>query len=471
MRRPANKTLFNEFQYVKKFRDSEIELENITGNLPEVAFIFPDNYKIASSSLAWSWIQRLLSLNKVSIHRFFYENWFRKFYSLEKQTPIDEYPIWMFTIQFENNLINIADMLVKKNIPLKSTERTAHHPLIIIGGPVTFFNHHLLEEIADFVFIGDLEPEAEQFADAILEYIRTKNPESFRRIGGIYSLKYKKTHYRKYNGTLSPVPHSHYITPYSTFPNKLLIEIGRGCIWRCAFCVTGYTKKPVKFAEIDEVKHIIEKYHEKEFGFISATITDYPYLSNLLEYIKNKDIKFSVSSLRVDKLDKNLVYLLRKSNQQSFTLAPEGISQKLRNAMLKDIDTESIFNALRIGIEVGFESVKLYYIVGLGEDESDYIEFFEFLQEVQRLGYKQIALSINPLVPKPKTPFEKKKIVDKKTYDEIVKRIRKNLPRNIKANFESYKEAQLQYELAHLKGAQTVDFLKRYLKLYYSNLS
>lgn len=466
MRRPRSEEAFREYSYVKKFRDSEIELKDISGNLPKVAFIFPDSYNIASSSLAWSWIQQLLSHHGIGVHRFFYEPWFEKFYSLEDQRPIDEYPVWLFTFQFENNLLNIADMLIKKNIPLKASKRSDYHPLIIIGGPVTLFNHKIVEEIADFIFIGDLECSADKFAQVLNEYIKTGKCEQFKLINELYSKKFHKLSYTKCQGALSPVPHSHYVTSHSAFPNKLLIEIGRGCIWRCAFCVTGYTKKPVKFANLDDVLEIFEKYPDKEFGLISATITDYPYLSQLLEYIEKKDIKFSVSSMRVDKINKQLISLLKRSDRQSFTIAPEGISQKMRDVMMKDITTEEIFNGLILGREVGFEHVKLYYIVGFEEEgEDDYTEFFNFLVEVQKLGYKQITLSVNPLVPKPLTPFEGRKIIDKKTYDEITKKIRKNLPKSVKADFESYKESKLQYDIAYLQGNDTIEFLKEYFRI------
>jgi len=62
---------------------------------------------------------------------------------------------WLFTFQFENDLRNIADLLIKRGIPLNASDRENYHPLIIIGGPVNLFNVEILSDIADLLFVGD----------------------------------------------------------------------------------------------------------------------------------------------------------------------------------------------------------------------------------------------------------------------------------------------------------------------------
>ncbi|ABS60028.1 MULTISPECIES: B12-binding domain-containing radical SAM protein [Fervidobacterium] len=468
MRKPRDAESFREYEYILKFKKSEKILKDISGNLPKVAFIFPNNYEIASGSLAWSWIQQLLSQQGIGVERFFYEKWFKKFYSLESQIPIDEFPVWLITFQFENDLLNIADILIKKGIPLKANERNEYHPLIIIGGPTTLFNYKIVEEIADLVFIGDIECSITQFSEALKYYIDSRLVDKFLDVNEIYSKKFGKIKFSKCFGTLFPVPHSHYVSSMSSFKNKMLIEIGRGCIWRCAFCVTGYTKKPVKFAKIDDIVEIFEKYknNEIEYGLISATITDYPYLDELLDYVEKNKVKFSVSSMRIDKVNERLLRVLKETNQYSFTVAPEGISQKIRDVMMKDMSTDDIINGLILGRKVGFDSVKLYYIIGLEEeDEKDYNDFFEFIKEVQKMGYKNITLSINPLVPKPMTPFEKRNMISKKEYENRMLKIKKSLPKNVKADFESYKESFIQYEIAYLSGEDVIYYIAKFFPI------
>ncbi|MEJ5257807.1 MAG: radical SAM protein [Fervidobacterium sp.] len=461
MRRPRDSESFKEYNFVLNYQKSEAEIFKLKGNLQKVALIFPNSYKIASGSLAWSWIQNLLTKNNLNVQRFFYEDWFSKFYSLEEQVPIDEFQIWLFTFQFENDLINIARMLKKKGIPLSFQQRESYHPIIIIGGPVTLFNHRIVEDIADFVFIGDLECCSNQFSEALSLDNKEEIENNLLKIPQIYSKKYRKTNYENCIGNLSPIPMAHYITPHSPFKNKLLIEIGRGCIRRCAFCVTGYTKKPVKFAKLDDFIETLDRFKHHEFGLISATITDYPYLDELLDYIENNEIRFSVSSMRVDKVNEKLLKLLRITDHHSFTVAPEGISQKMRDIMLKDLSTEQIVKGLEIGRKVGFENVKFYYIIGLEEEtEEDYKELIEFLNQVLKLGYKEVSVSINPLVPKLSTPFANRKMIDKKEYEKRTAYIKKSVPKGVKLNFESYKSMKIQYEISHLNGNESIRYVQ-----------
>jgi len=461
MRRPRDEESFKEFNYVSKIFKDEKLISQIPGNLPKVALIFPNDYEVASSSLAWSWIEQLLANRGIGVERFFYEPWFKRFYSVEEQRPIDEFSTWLFTFQFENDLRNIADLLIKRGIPLNASDRENYHPLIIIGGPVNLFNVEILSDIADLLFVGDLECAIDQVSQALMNDNKFESIKEMLKIPQVYSKVHGKENFKNCQGTLDIVPFSHFTTPHSVFKNKLLVEIGRGCIRRCAFCVTGYTKKPVKFANAESVIEIFRKYKTEEFGLISATITDYPYLNTLLDHMERENIKFSVSSMRVDDVNERLLKMLKMTDHKSFTVAPEGISQRIREIMLKDITQEGIFNGLTLGRNVGFEHVKLYYIIGFSEETSeDYREFFWFIDEVNKMGYRKITLSINPLVPKPKTPFEYRKMIDRKDYEERIKYIKKNLQDKAKIYAESYKESFMQYQISRLKGIETIEFIK-----------
>lgn len=463
MRKPRESEAFKEYERVLKFRKSERIMWERSGNLAQVAFVFPSNYEVAASSLSWSWVQQLLWRQGVGVERFFYEPWFKRFYSVESQRPIDEFQVWMFTFQFENDLLNIADLLRKKKVPLRAVERKDFHPVVLVGGPVTLFNPRIVFEIADVVYVGDLECSAPLVATAINEFKnlgRAGVIEELAKLEQVISSVTGKESFRPCVAPLDEVPVSHYTTPFSVFKNKLLIEVGRGCIRRCAFCITGYTKKPVKFAKIEAVKDILLRHRNIEFGLISATITDYPYLDELLTFLEVENIRFSVSSLRVDRVNERLLKLLRDTEHYSFTIAPEGISQRMRDIMLKDITTDEILNGLKLARNVGFYNVKMYFIIGLEEErEDDYQELFELLNTTLRMGYRRVTLSVNPLVPKPSTPFSKRQMISKKEYEERLKYIKKNVPKDVLLEAESYRDCYLQYQISKLEDKETLEFL------------
>jgi radical SAM superfamily enzyme YgiQ (UPF0313 family) len=443
LRRPRKSDDFKEYSYVKKFSDSEIRLNSINGNRG-VALIFPNNYTVAASSLSWSWVQQLFWEYNIPVERYFYEKWFKKFYSIESFTPLDENKVFLFSFHFEPDIENIVDILKKQGIPILKNQRNENHPTIIIGGAITFFNLELVKPIADVIVIGDLEDKVEQISEGINILLKDKESglKFLDKIDNVIVNEQKN--YTLSNFDISKkLPASHIITRFSEFGEKRLIEIGRGCIRRCKFCVMGNTKKPVKFVKPELIKELLkdEKY---PIGIISATITDYPWLDELLDILEYYEIKFSVSSMRADGITKRLLRLLKESGQNTYTIAPEGISQKIRDVMLKDLNEEELLTALEMGRMENFSSVKLYYIVGFDEeDNEDFNELKSFIDKVKKLGYKSITLSINPLIPKKNTPFYGRKFINERRYNEIRKWMYENL-KGVKLHFESYKLSKKQ---------------------------
>src|SRR6476646_10035420 len=56
-------------------------------------------------------------------------------YSLETFSPLSEFDLVGFSLQYEVCYTNILTMLDLGGIPLHSDERTLEHPLVIAGGP------------------------------------------------------------------------------------------------------------------------------------------------------------------------------------------------------------------------------------------------------------------------------------------------------------------------------------------------
>src|SRR5918995_6866185 len=56
-------------------------------------------------------------------------------YSLETFTPLSEFDVLGFTLQYEICTSNLLTMLDLGGIPLRSVDRTMDHPLVIAGGP------------------------------------------------------------------------------------------------------------------------------------------------------------------------------------------------------------------------------------------------------------------------------------------------------------------------------------------------
>ncbi|MCD6449590.1 MAG: radical SAM protein [Thermotogaceae bacterium] len=451
MRRPRRSEDYREYKIVKKFSDSEIRFTETSGL--DIAFIFPNSYSVAVSSLAFSWVRDLLNSQGLSVERFFYDKSFKKFYSLESLRPLDEYNVWLFSLQFETDILNIARILKIKGIPVFAKDRNSNHPKVIIGGPVTYFNYKAPLQIADYVYRGDLEAYTGDFS----RFLKGEDV----KISALCSQEKKECNLAKVKDLNLTPPVGSIISPYGEFKNKLLIEIGRGCIRRCAFCMTGYIQKPARFLKPDVLKKILSKIPKDiSLGIISATITDYPWQDELINILQDRKVSFS--SMRMDGITEEHLKLLIKSGQRSFTVAPEGGSQKIRDILQKDITDEHIERALQLGIKVGIKKIKMYFIYGIEEEtERDLEDIVKLSSKAKKIGY-EVKVSLNPLIPKPGTPFEGRKMEDVKILREKEKFLKYLLKNHgIDFHFESIKKSILQYKIANASEDDIVEIINK----------
>src|ERR1041384_7728429 len=86
--------------------------------------------------------------------------------SLESYTPLVDFDVVGFSLQYELTYTNLLTMLDLGGIPLRTSEPPLDPPLVIAGGPCVYSS----EPIADFVdvfLIGDGE---EAFPELIARY-------------------------------------------------------------------------------------------------------------------------------------------------------------------------------------------------------------------------------------------------------------------------------------------------------------
>jgi radical SAM superfamily enzyme YgiQ (UPF0313 family) len=114
----------------------------------------------------------------------------------------------------------------------------------------------------------------------------------------------------------------------------------------------------------------------------------------------------SPSSIRADKLDEEILEFLANLGLKTLTFAPEAGSGRLRRVISKGISKDDIINASIMASESGIEKIKLYFMIGLpGENMDDIRAITDMVEEVRRY-VRRVEVSINPLVPKPHTPFQ-----------------------------------------------------------------
>ena len=132
----------------------------------KIALIFPDLYEMGMSHLGLKILYHIINLrDNAAAERVFapdtdYEELLLKnnlpLASLESSTPLNQFDMLGFTLQYELSYTNILNILKLGGIPLRQADRKDDTPLVIGGGPCVF-NPEPISDFFDLFVIGDGE--------------------------------------------------------------------------------------------------------------------------------------------------------------------------------------------------------------------------------------------------------------------------------------------------------------------------
>jgi radical SAM family uncharacterized protein len=416
----------------------------------EIALAYPNTYHIGMSNLGLHRIYSVLnSRPDTACERVFlpdeedveeYEKTGTKLFSLESRRPVREFAILAFSVSFEQDYLNILEMLRLSGIPLRKEARTEGDPLLLLGGICSFFNPEPLTDFFDVVVIGEGEEVVGELIDVYKASRAGGKQDLLKRasaipgvyVPGFYDISYNEDGtIRERRKTEPSAPEiiakrraaefgrrpasTTIITPDTEFSEMYLSEITRGCGRHCRFCMAGYIYLPPRNVTLETARAEAVRADELcgKIGLVGAALSDYPDIGELCMSIQGG---VSVSSLRADSVSEALIDRLAKSGHKTIAIAPEAGSERLRKVINKGVTEEDILRAADMVFGRGLPNLKLYFIVGLPtekqEDVEAIIELSRKVRDVQlkharpagRIG--RITLSVNSFVPKPFTPFQ-----------------------------------------------------------------
>jgi radical SAM superfamily enzyme YgiQ (UPF0313 family) len=464
------------------------------GDRLRVALAFPNTYWVGMSNLGFQTVYRLLNAqDDVLCERVFLPPKQElaelvasraPLLTLESQSPVGEFDVFAFSVSFEWDYVNVLTLLRLAGIPIYAAERTERHPLIVIGGAVTFVNPEPLALFADVIAAGEGEvlvpalDRAFRESSGRSELLRALSQERGFYIPSFYEPRYAD------NGSVAgyittsdaPVPvrkaalkttdavdppATSIFTPDTEFGSRFLVEVVRGCANLCRFCWAGYNYLPVRAFPTERILQLAEqaKRHANRVGLVSIALCDHPDIERILARLHELGYAISPASLRLDDLTEPIVRILRASGEKTITIAPETGSDRLRRVINKTVTNDEIVDRAELIFASGIENLKLYYMLGLPtETDDDLVAIRDLTLELRERMLKyakprgsigRIIGSVNPLIPKPGTayqwlPMEADAIVDKK-----IKRLRSltsdidNVYFNIKSERHSYYQALL----------------------------
>ena len=434
--------------------------------LIKTAVVYPNTYKAGMSSLGFQIVHKLANhIEMVSCERVFWTKQKKCSItcpkSIETALNLDKFDIIMFSISFENDYLNLVQLLEQADIPLRSSDRKNSYPLVVAGGVACFLNPEPVAPFIDIFLLGEAECLLQPF---FTEYAKREDKQSFlknleTKIPGSYiPQNSKKSVTVQYLENLEKITsNSSIISCNTAFKETFLIETLKGCPHGCRFCSAGFIYRPPRVYPKKNIIAAMDKVVGKtdKIGFVSSAIADHPDITAICNHGSKHKFQLSFSSLRADKLNSEFIAALSNSNIKTATLAPEAGSTMMRKIINKNIDENDILFAVKKLVNANIINLKLYFMIGLPFEEIEDIHAFVELKKKIKLVFLEaskkkkkigtITLSINPFIPKPCTPFQWAAMEDEKTLKLKIDIIRQGLKNtaNININIESLKKAKI----------------------------
>ncbi|MFN4259007.1 MAG: TIGR03960 family B12-binding radical SAM protein [Gemmataceae bacterium] len=380
-------------------------------------------------------------------------------YSLETFTPLRDFDLVGFSLQYEVCYTNLLTMLDLGGIPLHGKDRGVDDPLVICGGPGAQ-NPEVLAPFVDIFVIGDGE---ESLPWLMERWMSLK--EQARRAAGVstpvsradmiaemvggttwaYAPMFYEPEYHA-DGTIAamhrtrsdvprevmactieqeldaiPLPTKPIVPFVESSHDRIAIEIMRGCPWQCRFCQSTVIKRPLRVRSVETiVQAALESYRNtghNEISLLSLSSSDYPDFEELVtrmhEVFNPLGVNISLPSLRITHQLRSLPRLIKGVRKAGLTLAPEVARDDMREQIRKPINNDDLYEGCREAFKNGWQRVKLYFLIGLpGERVVDLDGIVDMAERIALIGkqtigrYVDVTASVSNFVPKPHTPYQ-----------------------------------------------------------------
>jgi radical SAM family uncharacterized protein/radical SAM-linked protein len=367
--------------------------------------------------------------------------------TLETKLPLRRLDVLGFSLAYELTYTNVLGILDLGGIPLRSSERTGEHPLVIAGGPCAF-NPEPLGSFIDAFVVGEAEFLIVEICRVVQEWKASGSSRqdllrALDRMGGVYVPSLFEWRREGADGSVglvsltgrdAPVRKSEIANlddaPYPASPlvpfarivhDRISIEAARGCPHACRFCQAGNLYRPYRERSPDRLREIalrsLEKTGYEQVSLLALSIGDYscigPLVRDLMQELAPKRVSLSLPSLRVGSLEDSVVEEILRVRKTGFTLAPEAASPRLRSVVNKTIPEEELFRTAHLISRLGWRSLKLYFMIGLPtETEEEVEEIVRLAQRIRahaktaRTGGFQVTVNVSSFVPKAHTPLQ-----------------------------------------------------------------
>lgn len=375
---------------------------------------------------------------------------------------------------FVLELLNLPKLLHFSGIPLFKNERMMRSdiPLIVLGGAsaaVTSVLHGPTQEqdfgntcgLVDAVFLGEGEYSLKQFLEIVKRGKSAGLSKSeilqacHGKVDGFYEPDKYEHRYQIVVQNPAGTPMEAEITqgnlleispkePYVSYPVRSAVvydldqvktletgpiwyeteglgagslQISSGCPCFCSFCAESWERKPYRERSLLKLLEALKAAKAQQgldtvalFSFNFNTHSElYPMI---LSFYREMD-SVSLKSQRFDLLsaDRFLAEVQQVIGKTTVSCGMEGISERLRRFLHKNLTEEQIYKACEYLLERGIRELKIFLICTGLEQAEDFEEFGRFVKRLDDLkgmsgSNVRIIFSLTPLYYPPHTPLQ-----------------------------------------------------------------
>jgi radical SAM family uncharacterized protein len=418
--------------------------------------VYPDTYEVGLPNQGLQILYEILNERPDAVAERSYAPWtdmaavLRReglpLFSVDSHRPAADFDVLAFNLSAELVYTNVLECLDLAGIPLRTSDRDAGHPLVLVGGHCSY-NPEPLADFIDAAVLGDGEEVVSEITETVTAW-RAEGHGSrsglLRRLASVPGVYVPSLYRAEFDeGILTsitplddapsvvekrtvadladwPYPKRQLVPLTEVVHDRLNVEVFRGCTRGCRFCQAGMITRPVRERPADQVRTMVTEGLRRtgydEVALTSLSTADFSGIEQVVAETVADDacgqVSVSLPSLRVDAFTVGIAAEIQRARRTGLTFAPEAGSWRMRQVINKLISEEDLYAAVESAYSQGWRRVKLYFLTGLPtETDEDTLGILEMARRCVEVGRAHqhnpsVTVSVGGFVPKPFTPFQ-----------------------------------------------------------------